>query len=243
MAGKKSAKETIAEWEARQRANVADAGSAVQGGIDAVGKGVGAATDVAKAVGSAAGGITDEMKFQAQQLGIAEKDIPYYLEQLQRQAPGAGQAIGEFAAGAKGAMNGLLDSASSAYQSANPGKVPVRNLNTPYDIQMQGMDMQSTPETQAYWADVARSANASPAQKVGGLLGSGLDAATGAIPAIKGIGQQFMQGLQGASPVDQAQQQMGQSEAQLQKIWESMTPVEKEMFLQELQARKQGGTP
>lgn len=259
MAGKKSAKQVMDEWEQKIAAEAAIAGENAASAASAVGQGAKVAGNAALVAANPIGAALNSVPVKrfAQGAGIADKDAGYYSDQVQQAAGGmmptpeeievmkqqAMQQAMQLGQQGMSAGKGLLDAAGSAYKAADAGKIPMRNLNTPYDIQMQGMDMQSTPETQAYWADVSRSANAPMAQKAGGLIGSGLDAAAGAIPAIKGMGQQFMQGLQGGSPVDQAQEQIGQSEAALQKMWESMTPIEKEMFMQEMQARKQGGTP
>lgn len=241
MAGKKSAKQVMDEWQAKLEAQAAIAGEGAADAGSVVGQVAKVAGNAALAVDNpvrAALGSVSAKRF-AQGAGIVDKDVGYYgdqaaqaagsmmpsAEQLQAMKQQAMQLGQQGASAGKGLLSGASDAYNSLKADASAGKlVGLQNLNSPYDIEMQGMDMQSTPETQAYWQNLQNQVQKPMGERV-------MDAGKGSLP-----------GDQQAAP-DAAQGLIDNGEVELRRMWDAMDPIQKEMFLQQMQARQQGGTP
>jgi hypothetical protein len=243
MAGKRSAKEVLDEWQQKMKAKSDEATQAVGGGVISAAQTVpGLAKDAAMiattpqrmslAVGQ---GIYSGGKEALQDAQLIDRDRGWYMNKAGDILDSTGQVIKSAAGGiaqdlsgaAQSAGQGLSDIYSMAQQKMQ-GAVPAPSA---YDQEMQGMDMTSTPETKAYYDKMLADSQVPMAQKAGQAVGGLLDSAGGAYDKMKGMGGQFMQGLQGNQPPAAP---AGIDPAQIQQLLQSLSPEEKAALMQQL---------
>lgn len=237
MAGKRSAKEVLDEWQAKMRANtpVDAGGSVVAAPIQATGRALSGAAQTAEKlqnqvqrIGADVGAEQQRVVRDLQAAGIAEKDIPYYLDMLKQQAAGAGHQVGAGALDAAGAALDIYDQVPGMMQEARNA---MASQPSAYDQEMMGYDMQPNAQTEQYYKQMQQQAQRPMAEKAGAAVDGLLDSAGGAYDKLKGIGGQFMQGMQGGQPQQAAPQV---DPAQIQQLLQSLSPEQKAALMQQL---------
>lgn len=177
MAGKKTAKEIMDEWEASLR----------QGAKEAVAPAKVALQD-AGIVDKDLGYYQDKAGNLLDQAGnIIKTAAPQVAQQAQGALQDAQGAAGDIYAKAQAAAPGLMQDARNAVASAPSA----------YDEAMMGADMQPTPETAAYYQQMQQQANVPMAQKAGQAVGQAGQAVGGLLSGAKDMASQFMQGMNG----------------------------------------------
>lgn len=223
MAGKRSAREVLDEWQQKMKQKALDADEFMSD--PAVVQDILSKTNAAREKYLPLPGDPSAIE----KATIKGQDL---LGGAQSAMQAGSQALKQ---GAQQGMQGAQDIYSAA-QAAAPymmqaGRNAMASQPSAYDQEMMGMDMETTPETKAYYDKMLADSQMPMAQKAGQAVGGLLDSAGDAYDKVKGMGGQFMQGMQGGQP-QQAAPQI--DPVQIQQLLQTLTPEQKAALMQQL---------